>query len=323
MFVADLPPEVPPAFIQSVCGEDSASKKFDSYDGMTLNQLIKRATLSSKVAGKIQDSMKFEMIKRSAFSYGTQGGFYARASQIKKMLKAHEEELDRVFNFNALTLNAGRVIPPVISQSFDSISQTDSRSLRITDASYVIDTPARFSSTAPNWRSYLFLITPDKPKVPDVNLLPVTSFEKSEWSQAVKRGWAAGKCQADKSYASALADLRHDFIGMVRYHILLRKNMVSEPFVTATNEKITREDNKLVIGDQILRITAMPGFKISEGEWDGLVEADPFYKKARTFELVPKQPSIRESRKSLAEKQSFRDNATSTKKAPATGSRNW
>jgi len=279
VFVADLPPELPPAYIQTVCSEKTARKPFDSFEGMTYDELINRATLTAKAKDAADKSMKFEMIKQSGFSYGTQGGFYARTSEIKKMLKSYEDYLDKAFDFSALMLNTGKVVPPVISESTSSIAMTDSRSLRVTDVTYVIDKPARFSAVPPNWRNYLFIMTPKKPDVPDKTLLPVSDAEQKAWEKAVKLGWAAGYCQADKAYASALADLRHDFIGMVRYHILLRKNIVSIPFVTATDEKITREDNKLVIGDQILRITAMPGFKIDNSQWDGLVERKPFFER--------------------------------------------
>jgi len=277
MFVADLPPEVPPTFISAICSEKKISLDDVKYKNLTPEKLLKIAESVNGKKIRDKEDLRLKIISKSAFEFGAQGGYYQRIKDIKNFLKKYEVKLDTVFNFQSLMTNGGKVVPPIINSSRNTYNQEDFNSIRTSKLNYNIVEQARFSPVPPNWRNYLYFDEGAKPRIPDRAVYPKTSEEKKVWEKTIKSGWKSGVCQANKGYALNISRLRRDYLGMVRYHILLKKEIVSVPFVAQSEKKIIGRSDSIKIGDRLLRITVKPGFNLNSDKWDAVIQQEPFY----------------------------------------------
>jgi defect in organelle trafficking protein DotC len=206
-----------------------------------------------------------EAIREIAMSTGAQAALAWRSQQINRVLCQNAANLDRIFNFNLMLLNHN-VIPPVLVQGDDAYHQADNQTIRISDRTYQIISQARFTTTAPHWRTYLWMDY-QKPEVPMASFLPKTSQEREIWQRYSEIGWNNGLDQANTIFLENLSRLKRDFIGMARYRYLLAQGMVTRPFVAKSDLGITSEDGILRVHDQILRITALPKWQKNTKKW--------------------------------------------------------
>lgn len=204
-------------------------------------------------------------VKETALSLGAQSGLANRAKEINAFLALHARHLDKVFNFESLILE-NNVLPPVLLEGRNTLNLASPETIRVSDRTYKIDKQARFVTTAPNWRQFIWLDY-HLPEPPDKSVLPRTPEEQRAWVKYTKKGWQKGKEQADVIFADNLARLRQDYTGMIRYKKLLAMNMVSPPYVARTDLGVTGDSNQIHIDDRTLRITALPGLKPNSSEW--------------------------------------------------------
>jgi len=197
----------------------------------------------------------------------------SRANVIVGELDAEEVTLDRTFAFQYLRLS-GNVQPPVIVEARDAVTQSDDRVLNITDRVYRIEAQATLPTVPTTWRSYLYRgLTVNGQEVawPDVALQPANDAERGIWRDAVRRGWTSGTEQADGIFALNMARLERDFNGMLLYHELRRKGMVSDPIVADAQFGVTGDSSRqLNIGERIYRITVTPEFNMDARKWQPL-----------------------------------------------------
>ena len=83
----------------------------------------------------------------------------------------------------------------------------------------------------------------------------------------MKKGWQEGYQQAEEIFQTDLDRLNTDFIGMVRYRMLLAQDMVSAPYALAEDRGITGGGNELRIGDRAVTITGPSQLKAGAGSW--------------------------------------------------------
>jgi len=223
---------------------------------------------------KTSDQTVFRMagIKETALSIGAQSGLAWRAKQINKVLDNQNQQLDKVFNFNALMLE-NHVLPPVLVESRDSLKLDGNAAIRLADRTYKIAAQARFVTTSPNWRDYLAM-NYEQPAPPHASLLPKDAKEQAYWDQYVTQGWHTGISQANTIYADNLARLKRDYQGMLLYRKLLTQNIVSKPYVAKTELGITGGGSDMSINDRVLRITALPQLKADSKTWKSIISSD-------------------------------------------------
>lgn len=209
--------------------------------------------------------MRDQALQDTALSLGAQAGLYWRAQQINKILQDHSKELDQIFNFNRLMLD-DHVLPPVLQTSTKNLKLDSVDTIRLSDETYIIKSQARFVTTPPNWREYLWLNFKPADTPPD-NMLPKTSAERKIWKQYVIMGWQKGVQQGDLILHDNLSRIVRDMKGMILYRKLLAENMVSMPFVQKDNLGITGGGDSLRINDQVLQITALPQLQIDSRKW--------------------------------------------------------
>ncbi len=213
--------------------------------------------------------IKLKAIQETASTLGARGGLAWRALQINQSLTDQDRTLDRVFDFNQLLL-PHNVLPPVLTQSNNSIHQDNGVTLRLASKSYTIESNARFVTTPPTWRTYLWMSF-SKPDLPDHTLLPTTQAEAIIWNACMKEGWKKGLAQANNIFSINLNRLKRDYLGMVLYRKLYQEKMVSAPFVASADFGITGDANHLRINDRVLRITALSQLQPNSKQWHPVI----------------------------------------------------
>jgi defect in organelle trafficking protein DotC len=205
------------------------------------------------------------VLEETGISIGAQTALYVRAKQIDDVLKKNDKMLDRIFNFYGLMLPHS-VLPPVLLEGRNTLNLAGPDAIRISDRTYRIHKQARFVTAVPNWRDFLWLKF-EQPDRPHNSLLPKNRRERKVWEKAVEKGWKQGLRQGNSIFADNLAAIKQDYLGMIRYRILLAQNMVSPPFVARTELGVTGNGTHMNINDQVLRITALPQLQTNSNQW--------------------------------------------------------
>lgn len=221
-----------------------------------------------KKSGKFRDAT----LKEIALSLGAQSGLAWRAKMIDNHLTRQARHLDAVYDFNSLVLEHN-ILPPVLLEGRNTLNLADMQTIRISDRTYKVAKQARFVTTPPNWRHYIWMDY-QKPDSPSVHLLPRTRRERQVWTHYIEKGWQQGVDQAATILEESIARLKEDYTGMILYRKLLAMNMVSPPYVSHTDLGVTGDASEIHIDDRVLRITALPALNVNSREWRAAVAKD-------------------------------------------------
>lgn len=230
-------------------------------------------TRGTALSNKASMSKIREMaLRETALSLGAQSGLAWRAKTIDDELVKQGRRLDAIYDFNSLILEHN-ILPPVLLEGRNTLNLADTQTIRISDRTYKVSKQARFITTPPNWRQYLWMDY-KKPDYPNVTLLPKTKEERQVWCYYIDKGWSNGVEQANIILEENIARIKEDFVGMILYRKLLAMNMVSAPFVSHTDLGVTGDGDEIHIDDRVLRITALPALNINSNEWRAAVAKD-------------------------------------------------
>lgn len=233
-------------------------------------QSIQAEEISHFSASEIETSaLRTKALEDTAMGLGAQGGLASASNEINAYLQKDKWYLETLFNFNGMILSHG-ILPPVLAEGDNSLNLADPSTIRVADKTYKIIQQARFATTPPNWRDYLWM-TYSTPEIPNKVLLPRNAEEQKTWAKAIKLGWGKGIDQAHNIFQQNLARLKRDYQGMILYRKLLQQNMISAPFVSRTELGITGDGNDMRVNDQVLRITEMPKLQTSGNNWKAIV----------------------------------------------------
>jgi defect-in-organelle-trafficking protein DotC len=231
------------------------------------------AIKGSKSGGKHSMSKIREMgLKEIALSLGAQSALAWRAKFIDDELIKQARNLDAIYDFNSIILEHN-ILPPVLLEGRNTLNLADAQTIRVSDRTYKVSKQARFITTPPNWRQYLWMDY-KKPEYPHGTLLPKTKEERSVWVHYIDKGWTNGVEQANVILEESIARIKEDFTGMILYRKLLAMNMVSPPYVSNTDLGVTGDGGEIRIDDRVLRITALPALNVNSNEWKAAVEKD-------------------------------------------------
>lgn len=232
-----------------------------------LNQPVYEQRVVEK-GGEKGGSFRLEALKEAAIGAGARGGLTYQTKLINKALDKVKRQLDTVYDFGPLMIK-GRVVPPVLTETREIYSQGDSANLRLAGRSYKVEAQAKFSSRPPQWRDYVY-IEYDEVKMPSAVLMPRNGEEQEVWRRAVAEGWKQGVEQAGMIFDTNLNRLNRDYTGMVRYHVLALKRMVTMPVLAEQNMPINTSGDTMSLDETLLRITALPEFNRDMREWSAL-----------------------------------------------------
>ena len=257
------------ALLVSSCSSRTQVGDTSSLAGLQAMANTKSAsTRGMPTTGKIREMA----LKETALSLGAQSALAWRAKYIDEQLIKQSRNLDAIYDFNALTLEHN-ILPPVLLEGRNTLNLADAQTIRVSDRTYKVSKQARFITTPPNWRQYLWMDY-KQPEYPHATLLPKTKAERKIWSCYIEKGWKNGAEQANIILDESIARIKEDFAGMILYRKLLAMNMVSPPFVSNTDLGVTGDGAEIRIDDRVLRITALPALNVNSNEWRAAVAKD-------------------------------------------------
>ncbi|TKC90128.1 type IV secretion system protein DotC [Trinickia terrae] len=236
-----------------------------------LQSLNQPAIVQSAAAGPGTHSLgniRLDAVRDAAFGLGARGGLIDETRMIQSELKTRAREYDTVYDFAHLMIQ-GRVVPPVLTQERDLYTLKGMDTIRIAQQDWTIFSQARFTSRPPTWREYL-MADPGPLAMPAAELLPTSDNEREIWKKAVAAGWQAGIQQADESFKINANRLTRDYRGMVNYHILALKKMVTLPIVAQMDMPLNSRGDSMSMGETVLRLTALPSFDTNMKKWQPL-----------------------------------------------------
>lgn len=225
------------------------------------------STSSESVALAKKDTLRIIELKNEALRIATLQSFHANFTLLRKTLLAKSKNLDTIFNFSTLALSGGSILPPVILENNNRVNKNED-TMVVTKRSFSIKKPARLVSAIPTWRDYIIPTEHVLPPNPTNEILPVNDIEKTAWMESVRVGWELGKKQADDEFIQSIRRLTSEYLGMIRYTVLYKKNIITAPYVSITNLGITNSDNDLNIGQSEIKLIQPSFFKNSYKAWN-------------------------------------------------------
>jgi len=253
--------------LQSGCSVFHSNQTVDTTNISQLEN-VSQANLTPPSSSDMSQ-MRNKLLVDTAMSLGAQAGLAWASEKMNAQLDKDHLYLDSIFNFNAMMLSHG-VLPPVLSEASNSLNLSDPNTIRVADKTYRIIEQARFATTAPNWRDYLWL-SYSKPELPDKTLLPRNADEQRVWKRAMRLGWEKGIEQAYSIFKQNLARLKRNYQGMILYRKLLQQRIINAPFVSRTELGVTGNGTNLRVNDQVLRIVELPHLQTQTRNWNAIV----------------------------------------------------
>lgn len=250
---------------------NSAYSKYDLSTDRPISspyELLDFQSEMSRMSGAQKEDLVGKSMKLKAM-YDLSKNIAIRAamrSQLQSFegdINQYSRQLDAIYNFSPLMIQ-GRVVPPVITEAHNLYNQPNPNQIRLSKAIYSIDKQAYFSSTAPNWRSYLKFPNEtnafEKFTYSGGDMQPKTAAEKQVWEKGTVEGWRLGLEQANIILNQSFDRLNTDYIGMIRFHRFVIEGKINMPVINQYNLYDTNSGDKMVLDEQLLKIQVLPSF---------------------------------------------------------------
>jgi len=226
-----------------------------------LKELKTKDEFDAGIKSEIQNARP-QAIRETATILATQKGVSWRYKKILDEIKNCETQLSQIFDFGHLLIHKGKVLPPVIVQAKEGYTVESDVKATSVKTVYKIIQDAKFISSPPNWRDYLLQsYTSFSKNDVQVGVLPKNDKEREIWEKAIDKGWDAGVRQANYLFQINLNQLVRDYRGLIKFNILLEKNMVDLPIVAEGELGIKVGDKRLDVDQKVFRITNPTNFK--------------------------------------------------------------
>lgn len=248
-----------------------------------LNKTLDEITVADKL--RIIESIKSDRaremrsnsVRNVAMRYATQSALYFRGQEFLEILKSYEPYMMQTFDFESLMLEGGKIQPAVIDKVDFSRRIENERTQRQIKTSYVLTQQSRIVEDEPNYLDFFNNLNFAKPAPPNKFLIPVSDNEKHAWRRGVEIGWSEGIKQADRIIQHNIRKLLRHYIGSVRFHILMRMNVVTAPTLEESTIGTTARGKYLNVGESVFELTNLPSFNDEEMTWVVLPELDDIY----------------------------------------------
>ncbi|WP_238446865.1 type IV secretory system conjugative DNA transfer family protein [Azohydromonas australica] len=219
--------------------------------------------------------LRAQLLRDTGKTVGFRGGMVSRSMELLRALEGRAPALEAMFQFSPLVSRSG-ALPPVITTA-QEVAAFAQDQIRTANQVYKIEREERFVSVPPTWRDYLLIGLPNKPwvELPDLQARPQDGKEQALWKASVEQGWGEGRAQADAILAANFNRLVRDFNGMVLYSTLLQQGMISPTRVAESQQTVTGDHKRMVLGDRLRRMTGKAGFETDARKWRPTLRSSP------------------------------------------------
>lgn len=203
-----------------------------------------------------------QVIESAARGVGIRGGYAEEAQRINNLLmQRYRSRLNASFNFRPLMLNSGYVVPPVITEIRQVTELSGPNFLYLTNGSFEIVREPRLTTITPTWMDWLLL--PIREVRPPENIELQNGDEERLWSASVRDGWSTGTREARLTFATAMATLNRDYVGMQRYRDFAAQGIVSVPTVDVRNIpwRVDENGRRAFEGETIIEVRVGSQFR--------------------------------------------------------------
>lgn len=217
------------------------------------------------------DLARLASVRQSALSLGMRAGFNRGIWCYQKEIERFAAKLDRIFNFAALSFEAGGGFmyePGVVSEDFDARTVRDD-GLRAASASDRVVLAARENlvTRSRNWRQYLILEI--EPLAPEHPANRPKSSDRASWEGWLAEGWRRGLQQAADTMTENWALLDHDYIGMITYKRLMIEGKIERPKSYINTRGVTGNADEIRIDDTEVQTTKRSRLQPDRAKWNG------------------------------------------------------
>lgn len=235
--------------------------------------------------------LRAQLLRDTGKTVGFRGGMVSRSMELLRALEGRTQALETMFQFSPLVSRSG-TLPPVISTAQDVASFAQDQ-IRTAHQVYKIEREERFVSVPPSWRDYLLIGLPNKPwvELPDLQARPQDGKEQALWKTSVEQGWGEGRAQADAILTANFNRLVRDFNGMVLYSTLLQQGMISPTRVAESQQTVTGDQRRMVLGDRLRRVTGKAGFETDARKWRPTLWSSPTSSTSAPRPAAPTAPA--------------------------------
>ena len=210
-----------------------------------------------------------EAVRLAALGFGARAGLARRGWEIAAMLERHAQELDAIYRFGPLMLNAGgfAVLPPVLAETDRAfrLERSGTRAARADRVLRIVE-PARMVSAAPGWRDWLARSWSEAAPPAGV-LFPRDAHEDARWRRLLAEGWAEGRRLADDIFAADLDRLNRAYEGTVLWHRLHRAGMVSAPRIAVSETGVTGHERLMRVRAASAGVAESARFELDAARW--------------------------------------------------------
>ena len=236
-----------------------------------------KARIIKSIADENSKQLRLNSILNVAMQYSVESALYFRGKEFQKKLTQNEAQLMQAFNYEMLMLGNGKIKPAVIDKVDYSIQTEDKRTQRKIKTQYKLVEQSELVLDAPSHVDFFVNLNFRKPKSPNKYLIPVQDDEKEAWRRGVELGWSEGIQQADQIIQHDTRSLLKHYLGSIRFHILLKMNVVTEPTAVETTIGTTASGNVLNVGESVYELVNLPNFNDREMEWSALPLIDDIF----------------------------------------------
>lgn len=249
-----FPDGEPPAELQAILATREAATLDDLADPRS--DFYRRRAIFRVPGARAQ------VIEAAARGVGIRGGYAFEAERINKLLLGpYRGALDTSFPFDPLMLQAGFVVPPVISQVDDVRELSGPDFLYLSVGAYEIVRQPRLTTKTPSWMDYLLL--PIRAVRPPRAVLLENGAEEAVWRAAVEDAWATGVREARMTFTTKLATLSRDYQGMRLYHFLAAEGALQLPRIDVERVpyRVTPDGQRAFEDETTIEIVVGPEFR--------------------------------------------------------------
>lgn len=210
-------------------------------------------------------NLRLNSIREAVYTVSIQFGMNEAYNKKENQLELDAISLDQQYDFTSFLLSNGHQLPPIISESRDSLKLLSDEEAVASLTTYIIERDSRLVASSLSWRDYLIINDFPVQKINPL-LMPKTAEEKTVWVEAKALGIAEGIEQAELIYQDNVARLTRDLAGAIRFHRLLKQGIISQPKVETGKLSSSVSGKTLSVGHTVYRLKEHAIYQ-EESQW--------------------------------------------------------